>query len=105
MAVGTELTFDYNFERYGDKPMRCYCGSPNCRKFIGGAQVRSGGGGGGRCLAPGAQQQCRGGGGGRLAMLRKGEEGGGTGCPRCCMHMQPQPPAGCAGPAGVAPRT
>ncbi len=37
---GSELTFDYNFERYGDKPMRCYCGSTNCRKFIGGQQVR-----------------------------------------------------------------
>ncbi|GIL91288.1 hypothetical protein Vretimale_10000 [Volvox reticuliferus] len=34
----TELTFDYNFERYGDKPMRCYCGSTNCRSFIGGMQ-------------------------------------------------------------------
>ncbi|KXZ54200.1 hypothetical protein GPECTOR_5g294 [Gonium pectorale] len=34
----TELTFDYNFERYGDKPMRCYCQSQNCRQFIGGMQ-------------------------------------------------------------------
>ncbi|GLI62407.1 hypothetical protein VaNZ11_005027 [Volvox africanus] len=34
----TELTFDYNFERYGDKPMRCYCRSTNCRSFIGGMQ-------------------------------------------------------------------
>ncbi len=25
IAAGTELNFDYNFERYGDKPMRCYC--------------------------------------------------------------------------------
>ena len=33
---GEELTFDYNFERYGDKPMRCYCGAGKCRKFIGG---------------------------------------------------------------------
>lgn len=33
---GEELTFDYNFERYGDKPMRCFCGSKKCRKFIGG---------------------------------------------------------------------
>jgi len=33
---GTELTFDYNFERYGDKPMRCLCGAKNCRGFIGG---------------------------------------------------------------------
>jgi histone-lysine N-methyltransferase SETD2 len=35
---GEELTFDYNFERYGDKPMRCFCGSKKCRKFIGGTQ-------------------------------------------------------------------
>ena len=33
---GTELTFDYNFERYGDKPMRCFCGTKSCRGFIGG---------------------------------------------------------------------
>ncbi|PNH08632.1 Histone-lysine N-methyltransferase ASHH2 [Tetrabaena socialis] len=33
-----ELTFDYNFERYGDKPMRCYCNSNGCRSFIGGQQ-------------------------------------------------------------------
>jgi histone-lysine N-methyltransferase SETD2 len=39
IANGEELTFDYNFERYGDKPMRCYCGSKRCRKFIGGTQV------------------------------------------------------------------
>ncbi len=39
--MGEELTFDYNFERYGDKPMRCYCGSRTCRKFIGGTQVRA----------------------------------------------------------------
>ncbi|KAL6755278.1 hypothetical protein V8C86DRAFT_2681836 [Haematococcus lacustris] len=35
---GEELTFDYNFERYGDKPMRCYCNSKTCRKSIGGSQ-------------------------------------------------------------------
>ncbi len=31
MPKGEELTFDYNFERYGDKPMRCYCGTKACR--------------------------------------------------------------------------
>ncbi|KAG1676074.1 hypothetical protein FOA52_014939 [Chlamydomonas sp. UWO 241] len=36
VAIGEELTFDYNFERYGDKPMRCYCGTKACRKTIGG---------------------------------------------------------------------
>eukprot|EP00879_Flechtneria_rotunda_P011715 GHRR01012236.1.p1 GENE.GHRR01012236.1~~GHRR01012236.1.p1 ORF type:complete len:1545 (+),score=749.24 GHRR01012236.1:1019-5653(+) len=38
IKAGEELTFDYNFERYGDKPMRCFCGSKRCRKFIGGSQ-------------------------------------------------------------------
>jgi hypothetical protein len=38
VEAGEELTFDYNFERYGDKPMRCYCGAGKCRKFIGGTQ-------------------------------------------------------------------
>ncbi len=88
---GTELTFDYNFERYGDKascwlcylalgcssclyehgaatymlelsalrqptsaalpsplcvqPMKCLCGSKNCRGVIGGTQVGILGGG------------------------------------------------------------
>ncbi|KAK9845360.1 hypothetical protein WJX81_004380 [Elliptochloris bilobata] len=36
IQAGEELTFDYNFERYGDKPMRCLCGARNCRGFIGG---------------------------------------------------------------------
>jgi hypothetical protein len=36
IEAGQELTFDYNFERYGDKPMRCYCAAARCRKFIGG---------------------------------------------------------------------
>ncbi|KAK9817923.1 hypothetical protein WJX72_004317 [[Myrmecia] bisecta] len=38
IKAGEELTFDYNFERYGDKPMRCLCGSASCRGFIGGTQ-------------------------------------------------------------------
>ncbi|KAI8470635.1 MAG: hypothetical protein J3K34DRAFT_521189 [Monoraphidium minutum] len=38
IKAGEELTFDYNFERYGDKPMRCYCATAKCRKFIGGTQ-------------------------------------------------------------------
>ena len=32
IRAGEELTFDYNFERYGDKPMRCYCGARTCRR-------------------------------------------------------------------------
>lgn len=31
-----ELSFDYNFQRYGERPMRCYCNAPNCRRWIGG---------------------------------------------------------------------
>jgi histone-lysine N-methyltransferase SETD2 len=38
VAAGQELTFDYNFERYGDKPMKCLCASPSCRGVIGGTQ-------------------------------------------------------------------
>ncbi|CAL8462433.1 g1966 [Coccomyxa elongata] len=36
IPAGVELTFDYNFERYGDKPMRCLCEAKVCRGFIGG---------------------------------------------------------------------
>ena len=36
IQAGDELTFDYNFERYGDKPMRCLCGASNCGGVIGG---------------------------------------------------------------------
>jgi histone-lysine N-methyltransferase SETD2 len=38
VPAGAELTFDYNFERYGDKPMKCLCGAPGCRGMIGGTQ-------------------------------------------------------------------
>ncbi len=31
MSSGDELTFDYNFERYGDKPIRCHCRTKVCR--------------------------------------------------------------------------
>jgi histone-lysine N-methyltransferase SETD2 len=37
VEAGAELTFDYNFERYGDAPMRCLCGAKGCRGWIGGA--------------------------------------------------------------------
>ena len=33
---GTELTFDYNFERYSSKTIECKCGAPSCTGFIGG---------------------------------------------------------------------
>ncbi|EGC39214.1 hypothetical protein DICPUDRAFT_27300, partial [Dictyostelium purpureum] len=32
---GTELTFDYNYERFGASKQECYCGSKNCRGFLG----------------------------------------------------------------------
>ena len=35
---GEELTFDYKFERYGQKAQECYCGSSNCRGTLGGAR-------------------------------------------------------------------
>ena len=31
-----ELTFDYNFERYGDNPIKCFCGTTKCGGWIGG---------------------------------------------------------------------
>jgi len=30
-----ELTFDYQFQRYGKEAQKCYCGSSNCRGFLG----------------------------------------------------------------------
>lgn len=37
---GAEVQFDYNFERYGDRPTKCHCGAESCRGFIGGAGDR-----------------------------------------------------------------
>ncbi|KAF9328472.1 histone methyltransferase set2 [Podila minutissima] len=36
VAEGEELTFDYQFERYGAEAQPCYCGESNCSGFIGG---------------------------------------------------------------------
>lgn len=33
--AGEELTFDYQFQRYGKEAQRCYCESYNCRGWIG----------------------------------------------------------------------
>ncbi|KAG0032565.1 histone methyltransferase set2 [Podila clonocystis] len=33
--AGDELTFDYQFERYGVEAQKCYCGEANCTGFIG----------------------------------------------------------------------
>ena len=38
IAADEELTFDYNFERYGDNPIKCYCGTKKCGGWIGGGQ-------------------------------------------------------------------
>ncbi|KAF8935885.1 histone methyltransferase set2 [Dissophora ornata] len=36
VAEGEELTFDYQFERYGAEAQKCYCGELNCNGYIGG---------------------------------------------------------------------
>ncbi|XP_052002922.1 histone-lysine N-methyltransferase SETD2-like [Xyrauchen texanus] len=43
----TELTFDYQFQRYGKEAQKCFCGAPSCRGLIGGetrVSVRAAGG-------------------------------------------------------------
>uniref|UniRef100_A0A3Q3W306 [histone H3]-lysine(36) N-trimethyltransferase n=1 Tax=Mola mola TaxID=94237 RepID=A0A3Q3W306_MOLML len=47
VTVGTELTFDYQFQRYGKEAQKCFCGAPSCRGFLGGenrVSVRAAGG-------------------------------------------------------------
>uniref|UniRef100_A0A3B4ADD1 [histone H3]-lysine(36) N-trimethyltransferase n=1 Tax=Periophthalmus magnuspinnatus TaxID=409849 RepID=A0A3B4ADD1_9GOBI len=47
VTEGTELTFDYQFQRYGKEAQKCYCGAPSCRGFLGGenrVSVRAAGG-------------------------------------------------------------
>lgn len=36
VQAGEEITFDYQFQRYGRKAQRCYCDTPSCRGWIGG---------------------------------------------------------------------
>lgn len=36
LQAGEEITFDYQFQRYGRKAQKCYCEAPSCRGFIGG---------------------------------------------------------------------
>ncbi|KAI3404494.2 SET2 [Candida oxycetoniae] len=36
IVEGEEITFDYNVDRYGAQSQPCYCGEPNCLKFMGG---------------------------------------------------------------------
>lgn len=33
---GEEITFDYKYERYGQHAQKCFCGSSNCRGWLGG---------------------------------------------------------------------
>lgn len=37
---GTELTFDYQFERLGASKQKCLCGSGNCRGYLGAQPVK-----------------------------------------------------------------
>ena len=41
--AGDELTFDYNFERYGDNPIKCFCGTSRCGGWIGAPKDEDGG--------------------------------------------------------------
>ena len=41
--AGDELTFDYNFERYGDNPIKCFCGTSRCGGWIGAPKDDEGG--------------------------------------------------------------
>ncbi|CAK9439679.1 uncharacterized protein LODBEIA_P37790 [Lodderomyces beijingensis] len=36
IQAGEEISFDYNVDRYGAQSQPCYCGEPNCLKFMGG---------------------------------------------------------------------
>jgi hypothetical protein len=39
IAPGDEITIDYKFERFGEKPSRCYCMAGACCGWIGGAKA------------------------------------------------------------------
>ncbi|TKA78242.1 hypothetical protein B0A55_04783 [Friedmanniomyces simplex] len=34
VATGEELTYDYNFDNFGEKQQMCYCGAPTCRGYL-----------------------------------------------------------------------
>ncbi|KAG9127114.1 histone methyltransferase set2 [Ceratobasidium sp. 392] len=36
IQANEELTFNYNVDRYGHDPQKCYCGEPNCVGYLGG---------------------------------------------------------------------
>ena len=35
ISNGEELTFDYQFQRFGETAQKCYCNSTNCRGYLG----------------------------------------------------------------------
>lgn len=35
VKAGEEITFDYQYQRYGKEAQKCYCGAENCRGWIG----------------------------------------------------------------------
>ncbi|XP_019853842.1 PREDICTED: histone-lysine N-methyltransferase SETD2-like isoform X2 [Amphimedon queenslandica] len=39
IPAGEELTFDYQFQRFGESVQKCYCGSETCRGFLGAKQT------------------------------------------------------------------
>jgi hypothetical protein len=45
IPIGTELSYDYNFEWFGGAMVRCLCGAGSCSGFLGaksrGFQVKS----------------------------------------------------------------
>ncbi|KXL50524.1 MAG: hypothetical protein FE78DRAFT_137712, partial [Acidomyces sp. 'richmondensis'] len=34
ISTGVELTYDYNFDNFGNTRQICYCGAPTCRGFL-----------------------------------------------------------------------
>jgi hypothetical protein len=41
IAKGEELTFDYQFQRFGESAQKCHCGSENCRGYLGSSKQSS----------------------------------------------------------------
>lgn len=54
VQVNEELTFDYQFQTFGKKRHKCYCGSEKCRGYLGsgGGGTNSNAGGGGTASNP-----------------------------------------------------
>lgn len=47
VQANEELTFDYQFQTFGKKRHKCYCGSEKCRGYLGSSSNNSGSGTGG----------------------------------------------------------